>query len=96
MEEIIAIAECYIKVEESNAEKKARDVKERNTNNSERKNYHPPASRDWTPYRKQERRPYAPYITRPRLDDFTPMNTHPERILREIYHTKMIPDAPTP
>jgi hypothetical protein len=47
MEEIIARAECYINVEESNAEKKARDVKERNTNNSERKNYHPPASRDW-------------------------------------------------
>jgi hypothetical protein len=38
MDEIIARAECYIKAEDSNAEEKARDVKERNTNNSERRN----------------------------------------------------------
>jgi hypothetical protein len=35
-EEIIARADCYIKGEDSNAEKKARDAKERASNNTER------------------------------------------------------------
>jgi hypothetical protein len=96
MNEIIAKAECYIKGEESNAEKKERDVKERTTSNSEPRNYQPHTSRDRAPYKKQERQPYAPYSTRPRLNDFTPLNTCPERILKEVYQSKMIPDASAP
>ena len=49
MEEVIARAECYIKGEESNAEKKARDAKER-ANNPERRPYQPAAGRDRAPY----------------------------------------------
>jgi hypothetical protein len=37
MDEVIAIAECYIKGKESKAEKKARDAKEHSTTNSELK-----------------------------------------------------------
>jgi len=96
MDEIIAREECYIKGEESNVEKKARDVKERTSNNSERRNYQPPIDRDRAPYIKKERRPYAPYFTKPCLDDFTPLNTRLERILKEVYESKLIPEAPAP
>jgi ElaB/YqjD/DUF883 family membrane-anchored ribosome-binding protein len=91
MDEIIARAECCIKGEESNAEKKARDIKERASRNSKRRNYQPPSNRDQAPYRRQERRPYAPYNAKPRSDDFTPLNTQPERILKEVYESKLIP-----
>jgi hypothetical protein len=77
MDEIIARAECYIKAEDNNTEEKARDVKERNTNNSERRNYYPPVNSDRATFKKQDRRPYEPYSTRSRLDDFTPLNTRP-------------------
>jgi hypothetical protein len=72
MEEIIARADCYIKGEESNAEKKARDTKERASNNTERRPYQPTANRDRVPYRRTERQNYAPYSYKPRLEEFTP------------------------
>jgi hypothetical protein len=77
MEEIIARADCYIKGEESNAEKKARDVKEHASNNTEWRGYQPSANKDRAPYRRKERRPYAPYSYKSRLEDFTPLNTRP-------------------
>jgi predicted secreted protein len=77
MEEIIARADCYIKGEENNAEKTTRDVKERASNNMERRAYQPAVNRDRTPYRRTERRPYAPYFYKPRLEDFTSLNTRP-------------------
>lgn len=46
MEEIISRAECYIKGEESNTEKRARDIKEKGSSGSERKNYDVPPNRD--------------------------------------------------
>jgi hypothetical protein len=46
MEEIIARADCYINGEESNAEKKARDAKERAFNSTERRPYQPTANRE--------------------------------------------------
>jgi len=85
----------YIKGDESNAEKKARYAKEHTSNNSERRNYNPPSNRDRAPYRRQERQPYAPYNTKPRSDDFTPLNTRPERILKKVYESKVISEAPT-
>jgi hypothetical protein len=75
MEEIIARADCYIKGEESNAEKKARDVKERASNNTERRAYQSAANMDRAPCRRTERRPYAPYPYKPR-PDFYPSEYH--------------------
>lgn len=92
MEEIIARADYYNKGEESNAEKKARDAKERTSNNTERRAYQPAANRDHAPYRRLERRPYTPYYHKRRLEDFTPLNTKPERIMKEVYETKLIPE----
>jgi hypothetical protein len=74
-DELIARADCYIKGEESNAEKKARDVKERASNNMERRAYQPAANRDRAPCRRTERRPYAPYPYKPR-PDFYPSEYH--------------------
>jgi len=42
MEEIMSRAECYIKGEERNAEKKARDAKERENTRGGKRNYYPP------------------------------------------------------
>jgi len=64
MDEMIARVECYIKGEERNAEKKARDVKDHNTNNSERKNYYSAATRDLATFKRQDRRPYVPHEVR--------------------------------
>lgn len=94
MEEIMARAECYIKGEESNAEKKARDARERAPNNSERRPYQPPGGRDRAPYRGADKRPFNPYYRKPNLENFTPLNTKPERIMKEIYETKLIPEPP--
>jgi hypothetical protein len=90
MEEIIARADCYIKGEESNAEKKARDAKERANNNTERRPYQPAASRDRAPYRRPERRPFNPYPQR----NFTPLNARPERIMKEVFEARLIPEPP--
>jgi hypothetical protein len=92
MEEIIARADCYIKGEESNVERKARDAKDRTSNNIERRTYQPAASRDHTPYRRPERRPYTPYFHKLCLQDFTPLNTRPEHIMKEVWETKLIPE----
>ena len=46
MEEIMSRVKCYIKGEESNADK-VRDVNERGNNSSEqRRNYNPPPTQD--------------------------------------------------
>jgi len=63
MEEIMARAECCIKGEESNVEKKARDSKERGSNNSERRNYYPPANRDRGTFKKSYGRNVTPNHT---------------------------------
>jgi len=89
MEEIMSTAECYIKGEESNAEKKSRDAKERNSSTTDRQNYYPPPNRDRGTFKRQERRTFG-------VEDFTPLNTRPERIYKEIYQTKLIPKAPEP
>jgi len=96
MDEVIAKAECYIKGEKSNAEKKARDVKERDTTSSECKNHYPLVTRDRGAFKKLERRPYVPYGAKPQFDDFTLLNARPEGIVREVYSTRLIPDAPAP
>lgn len=48
------------------------------------------------PYRITERRPFTPYTAIPRPKDFTPLNTQPERILKEVYETRLIPEPRPP
>jgi len=91
MEEIISRAECYIKGEESNAEKRAGDAKEKGP---ERKHYDIPSSRDKgtfkrQPERERQSRRYAP-------EHVTPLTMRPERILKEVYESKIIPEANPP
>jgi hypothetical protein len=88
MEEIIARIECYIKGEESNVEKKARVTKERGNSGSERKNYYVPPNRDIGTFKKHyEREQDAPrYIP----EHLTPLNLRPERIMKEVYESKII------
>ena len=88
MEEIISRAECYIKGEESNDEKRARDAKEKGP---ERRHYDIPPSRDRgtfkrQPERERQSRRYAP-------KHFTPLTARPERILKEVYESKIFPEA---
>jgi len=80
-------AEWYIKGEESNAEKKARDVKERGNTNSDRINYYRLPPRDRGIFKRQERIPY-------KTDVFTPLHTRSEPIFKEVYDSKLLPDPP--
>jgi len=96
MDEIIARAECYIKGEESNAEKKARNSKERSASNPERKSYYPTTVGDRPAFKRQERRAHVPYDAITNFENFTPLNTRPERILKEVYNTRLILAALTP
>jgi hypothetical protein len=92
--------ECYIKGEESNAKKKAGDTKKRGNTNSNRRNYYPPPTRDKGTFnfvkkknkgtfKSQDRIPYG-------VDNFTPLNTRPEQIYKEIFHSKLISDPLEP
>ncbi|XP_024632850.1 uncharacterized protein [Medicago truncatula] len=90
MEEIIARAECYVKGEESNAEKKARDAKEKGNSGGERRNHYVPPNRDRGTFKKHYER--NQHSDAP--EHFTPLNTRPERILKEVLESKIIPPAP--
>jgi len=94
MEEIISRADCYIKGEESNAEKRARDVKEKGSLGSERKNYDIPPSRDRGTFKRQPERDPQPRLYAP--EHFTPLTMRPERILNDVYESKIIPEANPP
>jgi len=94
MEEIISRAECYIKGEESNAEKRARDVREKGSSGSERKNYDIPPNRDRGTFKRQPERDRQPRRYAP--EHFTPLTMRPERILKEVYESKIIPEANPP
>jgi hypothetical protein len=89
MEEIMSRAKWYIKGEESNAEKKSIDAKERGNTRGDRRNYYPPPTRDRGTFKRQERRTYH-------MDNFTPLNKRPERIYKEVYQSRLIPDPPEP
>ena len=56
MEEIMSQAEHYIKGEERNTEKKARDIKERGQS-GDKKGYYPPPTRDRGTFKIGDRRP---------------------------------------
>jgi len=91
MEEIISRAECYIKGEESKAKKRARDVKEKGP---ERKNCDIPPSRDRGTFKRQPKRDRQP--RRYALEHFTPLTVRPEKILKGVYESKIIPEANPP
>ncbi|XP_024626709.1 uncharacterized protein [Medicago truncatula] len=90
MEEIIARAECYVKGEECNAEKRARDAKEKGNSGAERRNPYVPPNRNRGAFKKPYERSQHRYAT----EHFTPLNTRPERILKEVLESKIIPSAP--
>ena len=94
MEEIIARAECYIKGEESNAEKRARDVKEKGNSGSERKNYYVLPNRDKGTFKKHYEREHNHQQYVP--EQFTPLKMCHERILKEVYESRLIPEAQPP
>ena len=94
MEDIISCAKCYIKGEESNAKKRVRDVKEKGSSGSERKNYDIPLSRDWGTFKRQPEWDHHPRRYTPEY--FTPLTMRPERILKEVYESKIIPEANPP
>jgi hypothetical protein len=85
MEEIMSKAECYIQGEESNAKKKAKDAKERGSTGADIRNYYLPPTRDRGTFNRQERRTYN-------LDSFTLLNTRLERIYKEVYQSRFIPN----
>ncbi|XP_024626580.1 uncharacterized protein [Medicago truncatula] len=92
MEEIIARAECYVKGEESNAEKRARDAKEKGNSGVERRNPYVPPNRDRGTFKKPHDRGPHRYSH----DHFTPLDTRPEKILREVLESRIIPPAAEP
>jgi len=94
MEEIMAHVVCYIKGEESNAEKRARDVKEKGNSGSERRNHGVPPNRDWGSFKRQPKRERNPRQYIP--EHFTTLKVRPERILNEVYESKLIPEADPP
>jgi hypothetical protein len=59
MEEIMSRAECYIKDEESNDEKKTRDTKERHIETNRDRGYYPPPNRDRGTFKRQDMRIYS-------------------------------------
>ncbi|XP_024636363.2 uncharacterized protein [Medicago truncatula] len=83
MEEIIARAKCYVKGEESNAEKRARDAKKKGNSGAERRNHYVPPNNDRGTFKKQNERNQHHYTP----EHFTPLNTRPERILKEGHDT---------
>ena len=94
MQEIIKRAECYIKGEESNAEKRSRDAREREPAN---KNYRAPETYQprrrqpdhrghepqWKPYHHQMRRDSGRFPEK----EYTPLNRAKVYILDEILET---------
>lgn len=77
--------ECYIKGEEKNAEKKAKEAKERgNINSDQCMNYYMPPTRDKGTFKRNVH-----------LETFTLLNARREHILQEVYHSKVIKDPPT-
>jgi len=94
MEEIMARAVCFIKGEESNAEKRAREVKEKGSSGSERKKYDVPPNRYRGAFKRQPERDRNPRRYAP--EHFTPLKMRSERILKEVYESKLIPEANPP
>jgi len=85
MEEIMSRAKCYIKGEESNADKKARDTKERGSSGADKRNYYMLPTRDRGTFKRQERRVYsirqlrtAEYKTRTNLQGSLLIQAHPK------------------
>ncbi|MCI42790.1 hypothetical protein A2U01_0064027, partial [Trifolium medium] len=91
MEEIMKRAECYIKGEESNAEKRSRDAKEKGQENKEamtpdrhKGRWRDKNSRPWmSPKSRIEERRGRTY------DTYTPLNTRRVHVLQHILQTRL-------
>jgi DNA mismatch repair ATPase MutS len=102
MQEIIKRAECYIKGEENNAEKRSRDVRERDTINRHDKppEFYPPRRRQ--PDHRGHEPPRKPYNQQFRRDvqrfpqkEYTPLNRARVYILDEILEAGLTPTTPS-
>src|ERR1043165_9641898 len=88
MDEIITRAECYVKGEESNMEKRARDSKDKGSGRDERaRPRDAPTTRERARDRRWPSRPRAAFGSK---ETFTPLNTRREDILRDINHLKLL------
>jgi len=56
---------------------------------TQRRSYYPPPTRDKGTFKRQERKIYN-------IDHFMPLNKRPERIYREVYQSRIIPNPPKP
>ncbi|MCI25660.1 hypothetical protein A2U01_0046851, partial [Trifolium medium] len=98
MQEIIKRAECYIKGEESNAEKRSREAKEKGTDKG---NARTPdrSQRRWSqlggwirqPYQSPPRRNDRPF----NMEPSTPLNTTRVNVLDEILQARLAELPPT-
>ncbi|KAK2427979.1 hypothetical protein QL285_026524 [Trifolium repens] len=96
MQEVMKQAECYIKGEESNAEKRSRDSRERTTdfrgNITPERNQRRWPTRDSRWQSRQERPQYPPrHNDRPsrRYEEYSPLNDTRVHILDEMLHTNL-------
>jgi hypothetical protein len=96
MQEIIKRAECYIKGEESNAEKRPRDARERDPINMHHKapDFYPqrrrqPDHRGQEPQRKPYNQQFRRDIQRFPQREYTPLNHARVYILDEILETRL-------
>lgn len=87
MDEVITQAECYIKWEESNMEKRSWEAKEKVRTKEEgaghMKEYFKPRPID-RPVARPSRRPFE------KEQEYTPLNARREDILRDVYHLKFL------
>ncbi|GAU41187.1 hypothetical protein TSUD_89830 [Trifolium subterraneum] len=99
MQEVIKRASCYIKGEESNAEKRSRDAKEKDSRNNNSKGQNSQPQRNWQSsdahkqgYRAKPYHPpnagggmgYPQYRRHPADREYTPLNRAKVHVLQEI------------
>ncbi|GAU10506.1 hypothetical protein TSUD_422860, partial [Trifolium subterraneum] len=106
MQEVIKRASCYIKCEESNAEKFSRDAKEKDSRNNNSKGQNSQPQRNWQNHDTHKQgyraKPYHPpntaggmgyphYRRYPADREYTPLNRARVHVLHEILQAGMAP-----
>ncbi|GAU21317.1 hypothetical protein TSUD_372110 [Trifolium subterraneum] len=109
MQEVIKRASCYIKGEESNAEKRSRDAKEKDSRSSNSKGQNSQPQRNWQNHDTHKQgyraKPYHPpnsaggtgyphYRRYPADREYTPLNRARVHVLHEILQAGLTPLRP--
>ncbi|GAU20758.1 hypothetical protein TSUD_239520 [Trifolium subterraneum] len=109
MQEVIKRASCYIKGEESNAEKRSRDAKEKDSRNNNDKGSNSQPQRNWQNHDTHKQgyraKPYHPpnsaggmcyphYKRYPADREYTPLNSARVHVLHEILQAVLAPLPP--